>query len=49
MQLNLESTFKPQINPDFPLPETKATGFGVLLDQQILLAFHNQLFTAALQ
>jgi hypothetical protein len=49
MQLNLENTYKPQVNPDFPLPETKATGFGVLLDQQILLAFHNQLFTAALQ
>lgn len=49
MQLNLEKTYKPQINPDFPLPDTKATGFGVLLDQQILLAFHNQLFTAALQ
>jgi len=49
MQLNLEKTYKPQINPDFPLPDTSPTGFGILSDQQLLFAFNNQLFTAALQ
>jgi len=49
MQLNLESTLKPQINPDFPLPETAPSGFGITLDQEVLLAYDNQLFTAPLR
>ena len=49
MQLNLERTLKPQTNPDFPLPQSAPTGFGILSDQEVLLAFGNQLFTAPLQ
>ncbi len=49
MQLNLENTLKPQINRDFPLPESEPTGFGILLDQEVLLAFNNSLYTAPLK
>jgi len=49
MQLNLENTLKPQVNPDFPLPGSSPTGFGILLDQEVLLAYGNTLFTAPLQ
>ena len=49
MQLNLDNTLKPHVNPDFPLPSPPPTGFGILLDQEIILAFGNQLFTAPLQ
>lgn len=49
MQLNLEKTYKPQNNPDFPLPDTNPTGFGILIDQQLLVAYSNQIFTTALR
>jgi hypothetical protein len=49
MQLNLENTLKPQLNPNFPLPDSPPTGFGVLTDQEVLMAYGNQLFTAPLQ
>ncbi|MCD6356329.1 MAG: hypothetical protein J7L66_03490 [Anaerolineaceae bacterium] len=49
LQLNLERTLKPQINRNYPIPMKKPSGFGITPDQEISLAYDNQLFTAPLQ
>lgn len=49
LQLNLENTLKPEVNLDFPFPDSSPTGFGITQDQELIVAFGNQLFTAPLQ
>jgi hypothetical protein len=49
LQLNLEQTLKLQANPDYPIPTTAPTGFGVTQDKELFLAFSNQIFSAPLQ
>jgi len=47
-QLNLEHVMRPQYNRNYPLPETKPSGFGISPDLELFLAFDNQLFIAPL-
>lgn len=48
-QLNLEHVMRPQYNRNYPLPETKPSGFGISPDLELFLAFDNQLFIAPLR
>ena len=48
-QLNLEYVFKPQVNPNYPVPNTVPTGFGISSDMEVFLAYDNQLFIAPLK
>ena len=48
-RLNLSQTLKPQINRNYPMPERKPTGFGISPDQEVFLAFDNQLYIAPMQ
>jgi hypothetical protein len=48
-QLNLEYVFKPQVNPNYPMPNTVPTGFGISSDMEVFLAYDNQLFIAPLK
>jgi len=47
--LNLERTLKPQKNRNYPMPTSKPTGFGITPDQEVFLAFGNQLYIAPMQ
>jgi hypothetical protein len=47
--LNLERTLKPQANRNYPLPSIQPTGFGITPDQEVFIAFENQLFFAPMQ
>jgi hypothetical protein len=48
-QLNLEKVLKPQINREYPVPDSDPTGFGVTTDLEVFLAYNNQLFIAPLK
>ncbi len=48
-QLNLEHVMRPQYNRNYPLPDTKPSGFGISPDLELFLAFDNQLFIAPLR
>ena len=48
-QLNLEHVMRPQYNRNYPLPNTKPSGFGISPDLELFLAFDNQLFIAPLR
>ncbi len=47
-QLNLERTLKPQPSKTYPLPETAMTGLGVSTENEVFLAFGNQLYVGDL-
>jgi hypothetical protein len=47
--LNLERTLKPQANRNYPLPLSLPTGFGITPDQEVFIAFENQLFFAPMK
>ena len=48
-QLNLERTLKPQTNRNYPIPTSKPSGFGITPDQEVFLAYDNQLFIAPMK
>jgi len=48
-QLNLERTLKPQANRNYPMPTSNPSGFGISPDQEVFLAYDNQLFIAPLK
>ena len=48
-QLNLEKVWKPQVNRNYPIPNTAPTGFGISTDMEVFLAYRNQLFIAPLE
>ena len=48
-QLNLERTYKPQLNRKYPIPTSSPTGFGITQDNDVFLAYGNQLFIAPMQ
>jgi len=47
--LNLERTLKPQTNRNYPMPTSKPSGFGITPDQEVFLAYGNQLFIAPMK
>jgi hypothetical protein len=48
-QMNLEQTLKVQPNKNYPVPGSPPSGFGISPEQDIFLAFDNQLFVAPLR
>jgi len=48
-QLNLERTLKPQTNRNYPMPTSNPSGFGITPDQEVFLAYDNQLFIAPMK
>ena len=48
-QLNLERTLKPQSNRNYPLPARSPSGFGISPDQEVFLAYDNQLYIAPMK
>jgi hypothetical protein len=48
-QLNLERTLKPQTNRNYPLPASSPSGFGITPDQEVFLAYGNQLYIAPMK
>lgn len=47
--LNLERTLKPQTNRNYPMPTSKPSGFGITPDQEVFMAYDNQLFIAPMK
>jgi len=47
--LNLERTLKPQTNRNYPMPTSAPSGFGITPDQEVFLAYGNQLFIAPMK
>ena len=48
-QLNLERTLKPQTNRNYPIPANSPSGFGITTDQEVFLAYDNQLYIAPMK
>ena len=48
-QLNLERTLKPQTSRNYPMPTSIPSGFGITPDQEVFLAYDNQLYIAPMQ
>jgi hypothetical protein len=48
-QLNLERTLKPQANRNYPMPTSSPSGFGITSDQEVFLAYGNQLYIAPMK
>lgn len=48
-QLNLERTLKPQTNRNYPIPANSPSGFGITMDQEVFLAYDNQLYIAPMK
>jgi hypothetical protein len=48
-QLNLERTLKPQSNRNYPIPTSPPSGFGITPDQEVFLAYDNQLYIAPMK
>jgi len=48
-QLNLEQTLKVQPNKNYPVPDSPPSGFGISPEQDVFLAYNNQLFVAPLR
>ncbi len=47
-KLNLQRQYRPEVEPDYPLPSRKATAFVITPNRRALLAFGNQVFFAPL-
>jgi len=47
-QLNMEHVLRPQYNRSHPLPDSQPSGFGVSPDQDLFLAFDNELYISSI-
>jgi hypothetical protein len=47
-RLNLQRQYRPELDPDYPLPDRKATAFVVTPNRRAMLAFGNLVFYAPL-
>lgn len=47
-KLNLQRQYRPELQPDYPLPERQATAFVITPNRRAILAFGNQIFFAPL-
>ena len=47
-RLNLQRQYRPELDPDYPLPDRKATAFVITPNRRAMLAFGNLVFSAPL-